>query len=375
VIDPIDYNEAELLPWMVLKSVPGVGNLLFKRLIDRFGNPGSIFAADMGEICRVEGVSKDLAVKILNRSSLEWGALRRELELTYRQGCRLLTLNDTEYPSLLREIPDPPPFLYVRGRLTPEAHSFAVVGSRKPTSYGMSVTHQICRELTEHQLVIVSGMARGIDTAAHQGALAAGGPTIGVLGSGLDHIYPSENRYLADRIAETGAVITEFSLATGPEAYNFPLRNRIICGMSLGTLVVEATMQSGSLITARLAAEQGRDVFAVPGSIRSFKSTGPHSLIKQGAKLVENAKDIIDELLPAINFSASTERKKADVPSGLDAEEARVLTMLDPYPIHIDVLQRQADMDPGRISATLLKLELQGLVKQLPGKMFICNRE
>ena len=249
-----------------------------------------------------------------------------------------------------------------------------MVGSRNATGYGITTTKALSANLAALGITIVSGMARGIDTAAHQGALAGGGKTIAVLGSGLEQIYPANNRSLFQRISEQGAVVSEFSLSTKPEGHNFPVRNRIISGMSLGTVVVEATKKSGSLITARLAAEQNREVFAVPGSIQSFKSIGAHTLIKEGAKLVENAQDIIEELTPMIQFNqrAGKDQRKSDHenPVQLTADELQVYEALGPYPIHIDDLARTVSLEPGKLSSILLKLELNGLVHQAPGKFF-----
>jgi DNA processing protein len=223
------------------------------------------------------------------------------------------------------------------------------------------------------KMTIVSGMAIGIDSAAHQGALTGGGKTIAVLGSGLEIVYPAENRKLFHTIAENGAVISEFPLLTDPEPHNFPIRNRIISGISLGTVVVEATKRSGSLITARLAAEQNRDVFAIPGSIHSFKSTGTHTLIKQGAKLVEHAQDIMEELSYAIEapheeYKIANENMER-IPQ-LSSEESLVFKALGPYPLHIDDLARKLSMKPGKLSSILLQLELKGIVLQSPGKLF-----
>jgi DNA processing protein len=220
--------------------------------------------------------------------------------------------------------------------------------------------------------VVVSGMARGIDTAAHEGALDGGGDTIAVLGSGLGRIYPSENRSLFSRIGAQGAVVSEFSMTADPDAHNFPRRNRIISGMSLGTVVVEATRNSGSLITAGLAAEQNREVFAVPGSIHSFKSTGTHTLIKQGAKLVEHVQDIIEELPPLDGGTPSGCHPGTPVPAGapLTADENRVVQALGPYPQHIDDIARRLGMAPGKLAGTLLELELKGVVSQSAGKLF-----
>ncbi len=271
-------------PWFFLKSVPGIGNLLAKRLIDQFKSPHHIFQASDAELLQVDGITSRHINAI--KSHKMPAKVKAELELVVRKGYQIVTLTDSNYPQLLRQIPDPPPFLYVNGRLDNAPEKLAVVGSRSATGYGLTTTRDLSANLASLGITIVSGMARGIDTAAHEGALRAKGKTVAVLGSGLERIYPAENINLCHRIAETGAVVSEFPLLTKPEAHNFPIRNRIISGMSLGTVVVEATKKSGSLITARLAAEQNREVFAVPGSIQSFKSVGTHTLIKQGAKLV-----------------------------------------------------------------------------------------
>jgi DNA processing protein len=254
------------------------------------------------------------------------------------------------------------------------AKAISVVGSRNATTYGVSTTKQLCADLASLDFIVVSGMARGIDSAAHAGALMGKGRTIAVLGSGLERIYPPENRKLFHAIAENGAVISEFSLTMDPEPHNFPIRNRIISGISLGTVIVEATHRSGSLITARLAAEQNREVFAVPGSIHSFKSTGTHTLIKQGAKLVEHAQDIIEELKHICNLNNgnnhTTQNPLADGISILSSEERIVFEALDPYPAHIDDLVRKISIEPGKLLSILLKLELKGIVQQYPGKRF-----
>ena len=363
-------------PWFYLKSVPGVGNLLCKRLIDRFKSPENVIQASDEKLRQVDGLTDRHVVALKNHKMPD--SVEAELALVANNDYRIVALTDSKYPRLLREIPDPPPFLYVYGRLEGHSGNLAVVGSRNATSYGLSTTHNLCVSLASHNLTIVSGMARGIDTAAHEGALAAKGKTIAVLGSGLEKIYPLENRKLFHRIAENGAVVSEFPLMAEPEAHHFPLRNRIISGMSLGTMVVEATRKSGSLITARLAAEQNREVFAVPGSIQSFKSAGTHTLIKQGAKLVEHAQDVIEELAPFVRFDEGLENNPADQTGEklelLSDEEVRVYHTLEPYPVHIDELVRKISMKPGKLLSILLKLELNGMVEQSPGKLFsICE--
>ena len=248
--------------------------------------------------------------------------------------------------------------------------NIAVVGSRNATGYGIATTRQLCMDLVRQQVNIVSGMARGVDTAAHSGAIAAGGCTVSVLGAGLDQIYPRENTRLFHQIAENGAVITEFSLDTGPNAHHFPARNRIISGMCHGTVVVEATGRSGSLITARLAAEQNREVFAVPGNIHSFKSVGTHTLIKAGAKLVVHAGDVLDEFqYVQPHQKPAPKPSKPETPTLTD-DEAMVIDSLEADAVHIDDLARRLTLSSGRLSGLLLQLELKGLVVQSPGKRF-----
>jgi DNA processing protein len=266
-----------ILPWFLLKSVPGIGNLLFKRLIDRFNSPEFIFGAAQDELLEVEGITHRLVAAIKQRKIPD--SVKKDFDLVLQKDYKIVTMADSDYPPLLLQIPDPPPFLYVFGRLDGSIKNVAVVGSRNATSYGRSTTRRLCRDLAQLKITVVSGMALGIDSAAHEGALMGKGTTIAVLGSGLENIYPAENRKLFYQIADTGAVVSEFSLTAEPDAHNFPRRNRIISGMSLGTVVVEATRRSGSLITARLAAEQNREVFAVPGSIQSFKSEGTHYIM------------------------------------------------------------------------------------------------
>ncbi|MGD2186756.1 MAG: DNA-processing protein DprA [Desulfobacterales bacterium] len=365
----------KLLPWFCLKNVPGIGNHLFKRLLDRFKLPEMVFQAPKEELIQVEGISIRQAEAIQNFRTPD--SVRRELDQINQKGHRVTTFADPDYPPLLREIPDPPPFLYVSGNLEGSPKNIAVVGSRNATGYGISTTQKLCADLCAFHINIVSGMAIGIDTAAHEGALAGRGKTVAVLGSGLEKIYPAENRNLFKRICESGAVITEFSLNTEPDAHHFPIRNRIISGMSIGTVVVEATKKSGSLITARLAAEQNREVFAVPGSIQSFKSTGTHTLIKQGAKLVENAQDVLEELTAFIDAPKQTKHEdqisRTESLSLLTPEELAVYKVLSPYPEHIDMIVRKTTIEPGKLLSILLQLELNGMVNQLPGKRFALN--
>ena len=362
----------QLIPWLTLKSVPGVGNLICKRLLDRFGKPEKIFGATDDDLLAVEGVTPRLTAAI--RSHRLPDRLREEADRVDALGFRIVPYTDADYPPLLRQIPDPPPYLYVHGLLSPSIKNIALVGSRNATRYGIMATKRLASDLAGMGITVVSGMARGVDTAAHIGALSGGGRTMAVLGSGLDRVYPAENMKLFHRIAENGAVFSEFPLASAPEPHHFPIRNRIISGMSLGVVIVEATKRSGSLITARLALEQNREVFAVPGNIHSYKSAGTNSLIKQGAKLVEGAQDILEELSHVITVhKAGSRGEKGPVPAHLpplSEDEQRVFAVLGPDPVHIDDLVRRLSMPPGRLSSILLQLELKGVALQSPGKLF-----
>jgi len=360
----------DLLPWLTLKHTPGVGNYSFKRLVGEFGSPDRVFGAPLEELTRIEGVSPRIAKAI--RACKRTDSVRKDLELATEKNVTILTMADSVYPPPLLELPDPPPVIYVYGSLEGCEKSIAVVGSRSATDYGLSIANDLSRHLALRGLCIVSGMAKGIDAEAHKGALAAGGRTIAVLGSGLARIYPAENEKLFYKIAKHGAVISEFPMMMRPDARNFPLRNRLICGMSLGTVVVEAAERSGALITARLAAEQGKEVFAVPGSIKSKKSKGAHSLLKQGAKLVEDADDVIEELPHYLMEGANRKEHKeaSQVSLHLEPDEDIVFSALESYPMHIDSIVRKTGMEAGKLSGILLQLELKGIVHQSPGKYF-----
>jgi DNA processing protein len=366
-----------LVQWFTLKSVPGIGNLLFRRLIDRFGTPGRVLKASRNLLKQVQGITPRLATAIARHTTPD--DVYREIDAITRSKFQVLTQNDGAYPQLLLHIPDPPPVLYLYGRLQPSACHIAVVGSRKATAYGRTTTRRLCEQLVGNGMVIISGMARGIDTCSHEGALAAGGKTVAVLGSGLMHVYPPENRKLFDRIAENGAVLSEFPLNAKPDAAHFPQRNRIISGMSLGTLVVEAARRSGSLITARLAAEQGREVFAIPGSIQAQTARGTHYLIQQGAKLVQSARDIMEELKPQMAPPCELHHNKAAIEAprdpALTENEARVIEAMGPYSVHIDELARRLDQTPGCLAATLSMLELKGMIVQETGKFFYRDQQ
>jgi DNA processing protein len=365
-------DPSSLYWWLALNRIPGVGQVIFKRLLDRFGSPEKVFQAGRRELLEIEGIRKN-SVQAILRFRQDPG-IEKELDLLDRLGIGILVLTDPLYPSLLAHIPDPPPFLYYRGRPSREdARSLAMVGSRLCSPYGVKITERLAWSLAKYPLTVVSGLARGIDSAAHRGALLAQGRTVAVLGSGLDVIYPSENKELFEEIVETGLVCSEYPPGTLPEKQHFPARNRIISGLALGTVIVEASQHSGSLITARLALEQGREVFAVPGSVESFKSSGTHRLIKQGAKLVEHAGDILEEF-PFLSPEGSLTSKEAvDRPPepALPEEQKKVWKALSHDPLHVDHISRETRVAAGPLLSLLLEMELKGVVKQLPGKLFV----
>ncbi len=291
-------------------------------------------------------------------------------EFARRTGARLVLASDRDYPTALRVIPSPPPFLLIRGEIREEdVLAIAIVGSRHPTPYGLEVAERLAHELAARGVTIVSGFARGIDTAAHRGALAAGGRTIAVLGSGVDVIYPPENRKLIERVLERGALISGFPMGTPALPGNFPVRNRAIAGLTLGTVIVEAAERSGALITAGHAGDLGREIFAVPGPVTSATSRGSHRLIQDGAKLVQGWEDIVAEL-PETWRRCLVEPPVAPAPA-LDADEGRMLALVGSEPIHIDRLIAESGVPSGRTAALLLSLELKGSVRQLPGQRYM----
>ena len=358
--------------WLALSLIPGLGNILLRRLLDKFSSPEAVFRAGLSELIKIKGVREEVALKIIKRKFVS--DPERELRKLDELNARVITFFDSSYPPFLKEIYNPPMTLFTRGKEISSQQIFiSVVGSRNPTHYGQQVAEEISAGLAKRGIGIASGLARGIDSAAHWGCLRNDGFTIAVIGTGIDLVYPAINKKLFERIIERGAVITEFPLGTPPEARNFPIRNRIISGLGRGVLVVEAARKSGSLITASFALDQGREVFAVPGSIHSFKSTGTHFLIKQGAKLVENADDILDDL----GFGYSPSQKGGNitdasaVTGNLNAREKKIYDIIGDYPMHIDQIVRAGDMNSGMVLSVLMKMELEGIIKQLPGKMFV----
>ncbi len=347
--------------WLSLYLIKGIGNSTFFHLIRSFSCVEEIFCSDQKRLISL-GIKEEVARNIVKRVFKK--DPEKELKRIEEVGARIITYNDKTYPEILRNIHYPPPVLYVKGRDIPEdSFLLSIVGSRIPSLYGIRIAEDFSYRLAKIGIGIVSGMAIGIDSSAHRGALKAGGYTVAVLGTGIDVVYPKRNSKLFEQISESGTLITEFTTGTPPEPKNFPIRNRIISGLSRGVLVVEATRKSGSLITASFALDQGREVFAVPGNIDSERSRGTHFLIKQGAKLVEDIEDILEE------FGIRIEEKES---LKLSPEEKKIYECLDYYqPLHVDEIVRKTGFDTAYVLSLLLKMELKGAVKQIPGKMFI----
>ncbi len=356
--------------WLVLHHAAGIGNSTLRQLLESFPGPSAILSADRARL-RAAGLS-DTSVDALRKTATT--GVERDLEWLQQPGNQLLTWQHPHYPVLLAQLPDPPLLLYVHGDVTLLGEpQLAMVGSRNPTASGQATATDFARHLAAAGLVITSGLALGIDTASHGGALDARAPTIAVTGTGLDRVYPASNRELARRIAEHGALVSELPVGTPPLAENFPRRNRIISGLSLGTLVVEAALRSGSLITARLAAEQGREVFAIPGSIHNPLARGCHHLIRQGAKLVETAQDIIMELGPlagSCQQAVTSSIPSTDEPAQLGEEYAQLLEIMGFDPIPIDRLVVRSGLTAAEVSSMLLQLELGGRVASNPGGIY-----
>ncbi len=365
--NPLDQRQA----WLALYLIPGLGNVVLKRLFDQFHDVHAVFEADFFDLMRVGGLRKEIARKILHGGLP--GLAEKELSGAERAGATVLTYQDSDYPVLLRELHNPPMVLFVKGRkIRPAQNLVGLVGSRNPTHYGLKTAERIAGGLAKRETGVVSGLARGIDAAAHSGCLKSSGFTVGVLGTGIDVVYPKTNRKLFDKMVEVGTIVSEFPMGTAPEPRNFPIRNRIISGLSRGVAVIEATRKSGSLITAACALEQNREVFAVPGSVDSLKSAGAHWLIKQGAKLIENADDILDELWFLRREPRKKDMKKSPLPRGrMEGVEQKVYDIIGDYPIHIDKIARAGALEAGRLAMILLKMELNGTVRQLPGKMYV----
>lgn len=354
--------------WLRLTQIPGVGNTAQRALLKAFGLPGAIFSASHSALSAVVGTA--LAEKL--RTHDAQAAIETALAWTAQPGNHLLTLADPAYPQTLLTAEDPPLLLYARGRIELLARPMlAIVGSRNATAQGERDAEAFAAELGQAGLTVVSGLALGIDAAAHRGGLSTEAGTVAVIGTGADRLYPARNEALARAIVNNGVIISEFPLGTPALAANFPRRNRLIAGLGLGCLVVEAAPRSGSLITARLAAEAGREVFAIPGSIHSPLSRGCHQLIRQGAKLVESAQDILEELRWE---KSATAQKVGDGDTATLAsattDEEQVLTVLGRTPCDLDTLSVRSGLTPAHLLAMLLPMELAGRVAQLPGSLY-----
>jgi DNA processing protein len=352
--------------WIGLSLVPDVGPVMSRRLLALMGTPQNIFSAGTKDLLSLKGFRKEAADNI--RNFRLWDEVERYERETEKKGIRVVGYNDPLYPAALQEIEGAPVVLYMKGEYLPDDRfGIAVVGSRKYTDYGESVTQRIAGELSAAGFTVISGMARGVDTLAHRSALVSGGRTIAVLGSGPDVCYPSENNGLMERIVRSGCVISEFPPGTPPNRENFPRRNRLISALSLGVLVVEAAPGSGSLITANYAVEQNKEVFAVPGNITSRNSEGTNRLIRQGAKLVLEAGDIIEELAPVLKGFITARREEA---VELSEEEESLCRVLSREPMHIDAVSREASLPAHKTLEVMLSLELKGVVRQSGGKRF-----
>jgi DNA processing protein len=353
--------DGELL--VALNMIPQLGSRRIQDIAGRFENLSQFLKADQEELMEIPGISEKLSERIIKyRANINPD---QEAAKAKKIGAKIITLMDEDYPELLKQIYDPPPVLYVLGDIsTLKYNAVAIVGTRKATAYGRNVAESFARELALFEINVVSGMARGIDSYAHKGAAEVGGPTTAVLGCGVDIIYPPENMQLARNIMNCGCIISSFPLGQRPLAGNFPARNRIISGLSLGTVVVEAAEKSGSLITADFSLEQGREVFAVPGSIFSPYSRGTHKLIKQGAKLVENVTDILEELCLAGEGDVRPEIKKNE---NVTDKEKSVLGLIDFQPTHVEELLAKSQKTSHELNSILTRLELKGLIVTLPG--------
>lgn len=357
--------------WIALRAVDGIGPVLFRRLLEQFETPAAVLAAPAGQLASVRGITPQIA------GAIGAAGCRRFAEAECRRltqsAVRLLTFLDADYPRRLFEIGDPPPLLYLKGRIPAWDPAVAVVGARRATREGMKNSERLSAELAAIGVTVISGLARGIDTAAHRGALAANGATVAVLGCGVDVDYPPENRQLGEQICESGCIISEFPLGTQPLAEHFPRRNRIISGLSRGVLVVEAVEKSGSLITARCAMDQGREVLAVPGPISSPACRGSNRLIKEGAQLVDCLDDILDAC--RIGLQPCTP-SLFDLPQpvaprhNLTPREAAVYELIAQGPRHLDEITQALELTAAEVSAMVLGLELKGLLQQLPGSYY-----
>jgi DNA processing protein len=376
-------HSVDIEKWLKLIRADGVGPITFGKFINHFGSVDRALGTSVSELAKIDGVSFKTAEQIAaTRNKFDTTA---ELELAEELDVRLIHLDDKHYPPVLKQIYDPPPVLYIKGSLTRQDNlCISIVGSRRCSLYGQEQSSRLAHFLGSAGFTICSGMARGIDTAAHQGALSANGRTIAVQGCGLANIFPPENKKLFELIAESGACISELPLQYEPLPENFPPRNRIIAGLSLGTIVIEAGLRSGALITAKAALENNREVMAVPGKIDSPLSKGTHQLIKQGAKLIESVEDVMEalgyigqQLQSHVSAATAKASEKNETPLlnasqlNLSDSEKKIYDYLSREPLHIDQIMAETDLVPGIINAGLISLRLKGLIKQLPGNLFL----
>lgn len=375
---PVQADQTALSDWLTIYHAPGIGCRRFHALLEAFGNPAQILQSSNSQL-QAAGL-KTTQIEALRSGQQQ--AVDADLRWAEQQNHHILCLTDEHYPAMLQQIPDPPPILYTRGNIEYlHQHQIAMVGSRNPTHTGLEMTRLFAAHLSNCGLIICSGMALGIDAAAHESALAAGHATVAVMGTGLDRVYPARHRELAHRIAEQGVLVSEFAPETGPLQNHFPRRNRIISGLSLGVVVIEAALRSGSLTTARHAMEQGREVFAIPGSINNPLARGCHRLIRDGAKLVETADDILEELGELAhcqlllendsNISDNTDTIHIDRTPEDDQDYNRLLTALGYDPAPIDTLVMRCGLTAEEVSSMLLILELQGYVTTAPGGCYV----
>jgi DNA processing protein len=369
-------DAASLTSWLILQAIDGVGDRTLLKLIQAFGSPAAVLSAS--EDALVQAVcSRELAESVRRGPEPKIRQqIDRQVQILDRLKIRPLTLFDSSYPARLKTISDPPPLLYVSGTLLPQDDvAVAIVGGRRATPSGRLVTEEIAKELAQGGVTVVSGLARGIDAAAHRGALAGKGRTIAVLGCGIDRTYPPEHDTLRRHIEAQGAVISELPIGASPLSHHFPRRNRIISGLSLGVLVSEAATESGSLITAKMALEQGREVFALPGSVREAACRGSNGLIKEGAKLIEQASDILDEILPQVDARMRATLSVGGMPANREAslgkEDRAVYEALSYDARSVDMVIGSTGLTAAQVAAILLSLELRSLVRQLPGQQYI----
>lgn len=368
----MDARQTGLENIMKLALTPDIGPMKFRALIERFGSPEAVLNASKKDLASVNRIGQKTAQGILEAAGSD--AARREIEKAAALGVEIIPCSDPRFPAPLLEISDPPILLYVKGNAAALSKiQIAIVGSRRNTFYGRSQGERIAAELGRLGLVVTSGLARGIDSAAHRGALKGGGQTVGVLGCGIDVVYPPENAELFEQVAASGAIVSELPFGTSPDTGNFPRRNRIISGVSAGVLVVEAGTKSGALITAKYAAEQGRPVFAMPGPVTSAVSRGTHQLLREGAALVEDALDIVREITPELmrEKASSDGSSEYHEPEGLDADQSACYEFLGPEPRHMDFFAAKTGLPVDRVQCAMVKLLLKKLAKQLPGSLFV----